>query len=71
MLQKSNQHEPVINPKIGYQIGSKNYEEAPLVDAEGDTGKPKEYPESGNHDLVIVMGGKHRRRGVEVCRNQH
>ena len=68
VLQKGNQHEPVIYPKIRHQISSEYRKETPLIDAKGDTGKPKKYSESRDHDLAIVMGGKHGRRGIEVYR---
>src|SRR5258708_28153227 len=66
VLQKGNKHEPVIYPKIRHQISSEYCKETPLIDAKGDTGKPKKYPESRDQDLAVVMGGKHRRRGIEV-----
>jgi hypothetical protein len=68
VLQKGNQHKPVINPKVWHEISLEYCEGTPLIDAKGDSGKPKKNSESRDHDLTILMGSEHRRRRIEIWR---
>jgi hypothetical protein len=67
MLEEGDEDEPVVDPKVGNEIGNQDVGETIIVNTSGNAKRPESNTNSGDNDLAVLMWGEHSSVRVEVC----